>query len=264
MFRKIVSNLPFSPALVGQLGLYSKELNKEERIRRLGLFFLVLALIIQLIVILQPSESANSSAIKTSHSNSTPDNNSINRSLTASNASQGFVDAATVTAHPSNQISYTAKATNNSSSPYRTNLEISVADILDYATIIDSGGGTVDTATGLMSWPSVNLTPNTSQTRTFVAELFDTTPATAQGANNKQSFDCVLSSTFGNSIDIKIDCPDQKIIERIISKLPSTSSSIRLTFTSITLLAAVYFYIRSFQLRKEIRLIRKDSRTGTI
>jgi len=37
MFRKIVSNLPFSPALVGQLGFYAKRLRKEETTRRLGL-----------------------------------------------------------------------------------------------------------------------------------------------------------------------------------------------------------------------------------
>ena len=32
MFRKLVSNLAFSPALVGQLGFYAKRLRKEESV----------------------------------------------------------------------------------------------------------------------------------------------------------------------------------------------------------------------------------------
>ena len=55
MFRKIVSNLPFSPALVGQLGFYAKRLKKEETTRRLGLIFIALALVVQSLAVFQPS-----------------------------------------------------------------------------------------------------------------------------------------------------------------------------------------------------------------
>jgi hypothetical protein len=59
MFRKIVSNLPFSPALVGQLGFYAKRLRKEEATRRIGLIFVALALVVQSLAVFQPPESAN-------------------------------------------------------------------------------------------------------------------------------------------------------------------------------------------------------------
>src|SRR5665647_3042356 len=62
MFRKIVSNLPFSPALVGQLGFYAKRLKKEEATRRLGLVFLALTLVVQSFAVFQPPESANASS----------------------------------------------------------------------------------------------------------------------------------------------------------------------------------------------------------
>lgn len=61
MFRKIVSNLSFSPALVGQLGFYAKRLRKEEATRRLGLIFVALALVVQTLAVFQPPESANAS-----------------------------------------------------------------------------------------------------------------------------------------------------------------------------------------------------------
>lgn len=59
MFRKIVSNLAFSPALVGQLGFYAKRLRKEEATRRIGLIFTVLALVVQSFAVFSPPEAAN-------------------------------------------------------------------------------------------------------------------------------------------------------------------------------------------------------------
>lgn len=59
MFRKLVSNIAFSPALVGQLGFYAKRLRKEEATRRIGLIFTVLALIVQSFAVFSPPESAN-------------------------------------------------------------------------------------------------------------------------------------------------------------------------------------------------------------
>lgn len=61
MFRKIISNLSFSPALVGQLGFYAQRLRKEETTRRLGLIFVALALVVQVLAVFQPPESANAS-----------------------------------------------------------------------------------------------------------------------------------------------------------------------------------------------------------
>ena len=59
MFRKIVSNIAFSPALVGQLGFYAKRLRKEETTRRMGLIFTALALVVQSFAVFTPPESAN-------------------------------------------------------------------------------------------------------------------------------------------------------------------------------------------------------------
>ncbi|MEO5499696.1 MAG: hypothetical protein ABIR46_04315, partial [Candidatus Saccharimonadales bacterium] len=59
MFRKVVSNLAFSPALVGQLGFYARRLKREEATRRLGLVFTALALVVQSLTVFTPPESAN-------------------------------------------------------------------------------------------------------------------------------------------------------------------------------------------------------------
>jgi len=62
MFKKIVSNLSFSPALIGQLSFYAKRLKNEEVTRRTAVVFMILAIIVQSMAVFQPPESANASS----------------------------------------------------------------------------------------------------------------------------------------------------------------------------------------------------------
>jgi hypothetical protein len=62
MFRKLVTNLSFSPTLIGELGHYAKRIRREERMRVLGLIFVVLALIVQYFAIFRPPEPANAAS----------------------------------------------------------------------------------------------------------------------------------------------------------------------------------------------------------
>lgn len=48
MFKKLVTNLPYSPGLLNQVGFYAMRLKQEEFVRRLGLVFGILALLLNL------------------------------------------------------------------------------------------------------------------------------------------------------------------------------------------------------------------------
>jgi len=422
MFKKIISNLPFSPALVGQLAFYAKRLRKEEMTRKLGLIFIVLALIVQSLVVFQPSESANASSPSDMVSGGLGlgANRSINNFLSpydsntknlrdvmnyvgitrseiasaqftswkvedklswgfaptfsyaqgerqytitnsekqqvttiysrplslrmdkntdiwgwvghsdkigwfsimqscgnlvteitppppppakcivnsellasdenckpcpgnstlwiddlscipnivktkkATNASQGFVDASSTTAKANDRISYTLTVENTGLSPTSVKLEEHLADVLEYSTLIDNGGGALEEKTGVLSWPNITLEPNAKQTRTIVIRVLAVIPATAQGTSNETSYDCTMTNTFGNSIDIPVDCPTPKIVEKLSSELPKTGPTENMIFMGIILSTITYFYARTRQVKKEIRLIRKDTSTGTI
>lgn len=56
MFKKLVSSLPYSPSTIDQVNFYAKRLKKEESIRKLGLFFVVLSMVIQMIAVNFPAE----------------------------------------------------------------------------------------------------------------------------------------------------------------------------------------------------------------
>ena len=439
MFRKIVSNLPFSPALVGQLGFYAKRLKNEEVTRKLGLVFIVLALIVQSLAVFQPSESANASssndmvtggissisdylvaydsntknikdvmnyvgvtreeiasakyeefkvgdrlswgfvshfsydqgerqynitdaggqqvttaysrplklwgdyyvkgwvgyskkmgwfgimracgnlvtetapivpvvtktpevyvptpvvttpvtetpivepkcavnpAILANDSNckSCPGNETIwindstckpniIKSKVATNASQGFVEASTVTANAGDHISYTLIVENTGLSSDSVKLQDNLTDVLEYSVLIDNGGGTFDKETNTLSWPDITLGSKDKQTRTFTVRLLETIPSTAQGSSNLTSYDCMITNTFGNSINIKVSCPTVKVVEQVATELPTTGPSENMIFSGIVLAVITYFYARTRQIKKEIRLIRRDTSAGTI
>ncbi len=420
MFRKIVSNLSFSPALVGQLGFYAKRLRKEETTRRVGLIFVALALVVQGLVVFQPSESANASnpsdfvpgglglgadkslnyfiapydansgnlkdimnymgitraeitsaqfssfvtgdklswgraeksgstpvtitnsagaavttvyarpigiangynediygwighsskvgwfAIMQACGNLVTDiippppppppkkcvyNNAIlatdkeclpcpgnenlwikdklcvaniTQSKTAINTSQGSVDASTVTAKESDTITFTITVKNIGLNTKTVQLSDNLADVLEYATLTDKGGGTLDPATKILSWPDVSLKPTEAQVRTFAVKVLDNIPATAKGASEPTSYDCVMANVFGNTVSIKIPCAPPKVIENVVTQLPTTGPTENMIFAGVILAVATYFYARTRQVKKEVRLIRRNLNTGTI
>lgn len=59
MFKKIVTELAYSPALGGELTAYIRRLRHEKNKRQIGLIFIALVLVVQLFTTLQPPESAN-------------------------------------------------------------------------------------------------------------------------------------------------------------------------------------------------------------
>lgn len=404
MFKKIVSNLSFSPTLVGQLGVYSKKLKKEQAMRKFGLIFMILVLIIQYLIIFYPPESANNSnrndmiigglntndsdslnnflndydnnkrnlqstltylgitkdeiiatkptyfkvgnryswsftpkysytqgerqysinndqgrlltnvyarplnlqnnpndriqgwvgnssklgwfaimkpsgnlvteiapkttsAVKCTTNNSTlwidpTCNPNIIKSQAANNITQN-TNATLVTVKANDQISYTLTVENKSQDPITIKIEDDINDILEYSNLIDNGGGYLD-KNNVLSWPETTIYPKARQSRTFVINVFNQIPATAQGLSENTSYDCVLQNDFGNTLVSAIDCPVQKTIESLSSQLPKISPIKTLVASAILLIITIYFYMRSRQLNKEIKIIRHNTHTGTI
>ena len=56
MFKKLISNLPFNPSIIGQVSFYAKRLHREEALRRSGLVLVVLALLVQVFAVISPAE----------------------------------------------------------------------------------------------------------------------------------------------------------------------------------------------------------------
>jgi uncharacterized repeat protein (TIGR01451 family) len=58
MFKKLLSNLPFNPSLIHQVSFYAKRVHREESIRRVGLIFVVLAMVVQFMAVVSPTQAS--------------------------------------------------------------------------------------------------------------------------------------------------------------------------------------------------------------
>lgn len=285
MFRKLVSNLPYSPALVGQLGFYARRLSTEQATRRLGLIFTVLALAVQTLALVKPPEqtiaATPASACVFDASLTRDDSNcqacpynstiwvkdtncepTIKLISSAENLSQNGKPATATTAQPGDRIQYNLHTTNTGSAPNSAAIQAKIADILEYATVIDLGGGTLDTKTNTISWGTATLDPSQSDARSFVIEINSTLAATPQASDNAQSYDCTLTNVYGNTLNIHLGCPFGKTVESTVRSLPTANTIFVVAFSAVLLATTVYFYARSKQLNRELRLVRRHFNVG--
>lgn len=390
MFRKLISQLAFSPTLITEVGFYAKRLKQEEVTRRLTLLFLALALVMQSLAVFSAPESANASSeqdiirggvrdmgdflLRYDHNEddvkdiytalginrseiaaaeptsihidsdiyvlsrygqagnsekevsvayqrstggtgvryfspvTTPSGSTYLRGWTGHSATLGWfgiiqssgalatdglptsvspADATTIGATksiavaaispptperdteplsvaPSDKISYTLKATNPHATSITTTFTVRIADILEYAKLIDSGGGSYDETTGTLQWPSSQLVAGASQTRTFAVQVLSSIPATAIGSSNLQSYNCALDISFGNSLATPVQCSGAKNVESLLRLLPPTPLHFNIAFAVIVFFVVGFFYIRVRQLKHEIRLVRHNFNSGTL
>ena len=188
----------------------------------------------------------------------------VTQSKTARNLTQNVDDATTATAQASDRIEYTIYVENIGMIPTDTSIKEELANVLEYSSLQQNGGGTYDTTQKVLSWGTVTLQPGEKTSRTFVVQVADTIPATPQGASEPSSYDCIMTNGFGNTVSIKVACEAPKVLEATVEQLPSTGPTENILFGGIVASIVTFFWARSRQLNKEVRLIRKDFNMGTI
>ncbi|MFZ1257964.1 MAG: hypothetical protein WAQ25_00660 [Candidatus Saccharimonas sp.] len=190
---------------------------------------------------------------------------SIVNTKTASNITQGNVDATKTTANASDKIIYSLEIVNRGKLATDVTVVEPLDDVLEYAQIVESGGGSFDASKKTVTWPKFTLKPGEKQVRMFTVQLLDKIPAMGIGTSDKSSYDCRMINTFGNAVEIAVNCPVQKkVIEETVAELPHTGPRENMIFAASTLSIVAYFYARARQVKKEVRLIRRDFNAGTI
>lgn len=186
-------------------------------------------------------------------------------SKTAKNVSQGNVNATTTTAKENDKITFTLNIKNTGEAAKEVEIKDNLRDTLEYSTLTDKGGGTFNETTQILSWPNVTLKGGESQTRTFAIQVKSTIPSVAQGVSNEDSYNCVMQNAFQTAgVEIPVNCAPPKVIENIVTELPTTGPTENALFAAIVLAFTTFFFFRSRQLGKEVRLIRRDLNAGTL
>lgn len=188
----------------------------------------------------------------------------VTQSKTARNLTQNTPDATATTAQASDRIEYTIYVENIGLIPADVVLNEELADVLEYSTLQQNGGGSFDTTQKVLGWGTVTLKPGEKVTRAFVVQVASAIPATPQGTSEPSSYDCIMTNGFGNTVSIKVACEAPKVLEATVEQLPSTGPTENILFGGIVASVVTFFWARSRQINKEVRLIRKDFNMGTI
>ena len=332
MFKKIVSRISFSPALVAQLGFYAKRLRKEQATRKLGLIFVALALVVQSIAVFQAPEPANAAHtsnmidsglgwsnpdlgryigaydsnsgyirdatthfgitraeltsatygsfpiagkvswgwdypmptsrsvsiknpsgqhVRTLYGRYMTDNKSnpssvtgfighsaklgwfaisvacgnittidfppppppppapakIETSKTAVNVTEGKVDATKTTANEGNELTYTVSAKNTGGTAKQVELVDNIKEVLQYAKITNNGGGVLNTTAGTLTWPTVNLGPQQTVSKSYTVKMNDKLISPTD--------DCKMTNIFTDKkviVDVGCSTPPANIV----------------------------------------------------
>ena len=185
------------------------------------------------------------------------------RTKKATNLTAGAV-ADTVLAKASDRIEYTLTARNEGKDATTFNMEDSLIDLLEYSSLYDRGGGTLNEETKLLSWSDVTLQPGEEQTRTYVIQMQSKISPMPRGASDPTSHDSRMINTFGNSVEVNVDCPTPKVVEQVVPELPKTGPTENMIFGGVLAAIVTFLYFRTRQLDKEVRLIRREVTAGTI
>ncbi len=58
MFKKLIASLPYNPSTIDQIAFYSKRLKRENSLRKLGLLFVILSMLVQIVAVSFPAEKS--------------------------------------------------------------------------------------------------------------------------------------------------------------------------------------------------------------
>ncbi|OYW85262.1 hypothetical protein B7Z17_02610, partial [Candidatus Saccharibacteria bacterium 32-49-10] len=143
-------------------------------------------------------------------------------------------------------------------------IEDDLSDILEYASLSQRGGGSLDEESKVLSWSDVALKPGESQSRTYVVQMASQISPMSRGTSDPSSYDCKIINTYGDTVEIDVDCPAPKVIEQVVPELPRTGPTENIIFAGILASIVTFLYMRTRQLDKEVRLIRREVTAGTV
>lgn len=185
----------------------------------------------------------------------------------ATNDTQNIDDANGKVAQPGDQVTYTLTATNKNKKTYKDFVvEEPIADVLEYADIVDFHGGRLEILNDvqMVVWPETDIPANGNIDKQLTIKIKDPLPATNTPASDPASFDMLMTNIYGNKIDIPLPPPPSKRVEQTVGALPNTGPAENLAAAVLLTTFVGYFFARSRLMRKELDIVRSEYDAGGI
>jgi uncharacterized repeat protein (TIGR01451 family) len=178
----------------------------------------------------------------------------LNLSKTVRNDTTGLADANGTTAQAGNVLTYTLFVQNTGKGDVKDYTFIDVmSDTLDYATISDLHGGTMDD-THTVTWPAETIPAGKTVSHQITFQVKSPIPETPTGVSDGAHFDLVMSNTFGNTVNVSVPGGVVKVVEGQATKLVNTGPGTSLAIAAAVMVLAGFFFSRSRLLSVEADL----------
>jgi fimbrial isopeptide formation D2 family protein len=189
------------------------------------------------------------------------DDKALGEKKTVSNLTRNLVGEAALDSavRAGETLRYTLTTTNSQDYP-RNDVTIvdDIGDVLDYATLnlaaLEAEGGSFDAGQNKITWSDLTVPANSQIELNFEVTLLNPIPATNRPSTVSGDFDCVIDNTYGNTVNMSVQCPAVKGLESLPNTGPGTSL---IAVMGITLTTG-YFFARARLMSKEIQIIRTD------
>ncbi len=181
-------------------------------------------------------------------------------SKSVSNVTEGINDANNTTAQAGDTIKYVISAKNSGTQTVNNYLfQDNLNYVLDYSSLSDPGGGTLNTSNKVLSWPAVTISPNQTVSETFEVKIDNPIPQTPTSTSDPNYFNLVMSNTYGNTVKINLPPGPTRIIAATTGSLPNTGPGSSILIIGVIMIIAGYFYYRSRLILKESNIVIKDT-----
>lgn len=131
-----------------------------------------------------------------------------------------------------------------------------IGDILDYATVTNTGGGVQTGST--LNWPAVTIGAGQQVVKSFVVQVKNPIPSRPTGVSDPQSFDLHMDNVFfANAVRVSVPTPPVKSIEEATRTLPQTGAGVVNAIVALVAAVASFLYLRARLLGKELAIASK-------
>jgi uncharacterized repeat protein (TIGR01451 family) len=184
---------------------------------------------------------------------------------TASNQTQKIANANDTLAAGGDVIVYTLSVKNEGNQEVKAFVvEENVSDIIEYADLVDIGGGDID-VNNVIRWPKTDIAAGATLQKKITIKVKDPVPQTPAADPPSGSFDLVMANVYGDTIKIKLPPSVAKTTEVLATSLPNTGPGTTLAVAFAIITFAGYFLARSRLMAKELDIVRTDfTSTGGI
>ena len=181
------------------------------------------------------------------------------------NITQDIEDAHGTTASAGDTLRFTLITENDGTARHKDFIiRDDLADVLQYADLIDYDGGVISDDGFSVTWPKIDIAPGEVIEKTITVKVKTPIPDTPVSASDPLAFDLRMENAYGNNVTVELPESLPKLVEGAVTSLPNTGPGLNAFVTTLFIGIVTYFYFRNRLISKELRMIKNEFTGGAI